>query len=302
MQDTETSLDQERRNPGSERWLAMRTAYMEYLRASEALESAAQTAEEESADYTALPSLVGQQRVAFERYLEARMEFLEFRFDEIHAPGPGHPTPAPPVPAAESTRFPSLAANLPLVMQMVTVVILGLTIFFLLQERQKILRLETARDELQANLRETRDGLRLLTSRIDAALPAERSSTAPVGSFAQPGSAAPPKEVNAPKLLTKGGWRPVTKPSVPAYRRFTLERSRQFKRIGPIEVSLRSVDPQGNTVSLAILSESGSLHFDHLKPNQPVRIHTSSHRKGLELVIDRIGRDGLYGHLIEPVG
>jgi hypothetical protein len=99
---------------------------------------------------------------------------------------------------------------------------------------------------------------------------------------------------------------PVPKPraagAVRRSYRFSLAPSRQFKRVGPIEVSLRSVDARQNRISLSILSDSARLNFQHVRLNQPVRIGGADHGQRMELVIDRISADGVYGHLIEYRG
>jgi hypothetical protein len=80
---------------------------------------------------------------------------------------------------------------------------------------------------------------------------------------------------------------------------FSLSRSSQFKRVGPIKVSLKSVDMQRNSVDLSIVSESGKANVQHFRLNQPVLIERSYQEQPMELVVDRITVNGLSGHLIE---
>lgn len=69
------------------RWLAMQSAYAEYRGASEALDCTRQSANESSTNERSPATIaVDRQRVAFECYFEARMEFLESRFDESNRP------------------------------------------------------------------------------------------------------------------------------------------------------------------------------------------------------------------------
>jgi hypothetical protein len=319
MLDNQESNEQSQPDPGNERWLAMRSAYVEYVRVSEALEAAAHVSDDSyPPEHWELATLVGQQRVAFERYLEARMEYLEFRFDE-RQPGPGSAA-TPPAHGVRHIIPNSLFARYPLVLQVLTAGILGITILSLVHEHQQVRSLEAARDQLSATLGDTRQGLHLLATKMDASKPAEPLPIPQTDRSAQ--ASAPVQSAARPKPLNKGRWRRlpdklVQKSSAsqtsspdsrsrgtapPAYRQFSLERSHQFKRIGPIEVSLTSVDTQRNSVSLSIVTDSGNMHFDHLKPNQPVWINTGGHRRGLELIVDRIAKGGLYGHLIELAG
>src|SRR5215470_5318069 len=59
-----------------QRWFAMKSAYAEYARASEALEAGGRE-----------PDLWDDRRDAFERYLEARIAFVETQVDEQNRPG-----------------------------------------------------------------------------------------------------------------------------------------------------------------------------------------------------------------------
>ena len=87
MLEGDKSHEPTRREVGHGRWLAMQSAYAEYRGASEALDCTRQSANESSTNERSLLAIaVDQQRVAFERYFEARMEFLEFRFDESNRP------------------------------------------------------------------------------------------------------------------------------------------------------------------------------------------------------------------------
>ena len=91
----------------------------------------------------------------------------------------------------------------------------------------------------------------------------------------------------------------TTGPSVAARGYFSLSRSSQFKRVGPIKVSLKSVDMQRNSVDVSIVSESGKVKVQHLRLNQPVWIKRSYRGQPMELVVDRITANGVSGHLIE---
>src|SRR4030095_1509812 len=90
MLEVDDSQELERRDDEHDRWLAMQSAYTEYRRASEALECSPEFADDSpTSPGLRLSMLEGQQRVAFERYLEARMEFAESRFDRRGWPGMG---------------------------------------------------------------------------------------------------------------------------------------------------------------------------------------------------------------------
>ena len=83
----EDSNEPVRRDEAHERWLAMQSAYAEYLRASEAFENSRE-ATCDSADLGRGDlMLLDSRRDALERYLEARMEYLERRYDDSYRRG-----------------------------------------------------------------------------------------------------------------------------------------------------------------------------------------------------------------------
>jgi hypothetical protein len=152
-EDTHQLMPLERRN---EHWRSMQSAYQQYTRASEALEfSAAPDDDPYGEERTRLEA---QQRLAFERYLESRMEFLESRFDETYPPGP-RPALPETAPRFAFLSRPALCA--------LAAVLLLTTAFSFARARSRIRDLEASRDDLRVRLQQTRDGLQALTQKVD---------------------------------------------------------------------------------------------------------------------------------------
>jgi hypothetical protein len=318
MLDGDEMHEPERRDAGHERWLAMQSAYAEYMHASEALECTHHSADDSSTDERLqLAMLEGRQRVAFERYLESRMEFLEFRFDDSNQPG------APPAIDVEcspaASRFAFVKAR-PF-LEILAVILLSATAFSLVREKQHLRNLESSRDELQAALVKTRTELQLLGQKMDALKPATQISAIHAVEHAthspsRVGHAAPPRPLapadqqrkrkveqqSRPAIAKKR--EPVTGTQSPglgahSYYTFSLGPSSQFKRVGPIGVSLRSVDARRNSANLSIVSDLLKWDVPHVEMNQPVRINIGGNQQPLELVLDRIDGNRLEGHLTE---
>jgi len=167
MEEVDKTHEPLRRDDGHDRWLAMQSAYAEYRRASEVLDDKRQSADDTN-ERLKLPVLEGQQWLAFERYFDTRMEFLEARFDESHRPdaGPAVQSPALDTEPAAGSWFGLI--NYKSVLQILAIVLLGTMAFTLLGEQKRVRELEASRDELQATLNQTRDGLRLLGQKLDA--------------------------------------------------------------------------------------------------------------------------------------
>jgi hypothetical protein len=163
--------------------------------------------------------------------------------------------------------------------------------------------LDSARAQLQAGLRDTREELQLLAKKLDAREPTERSAVRQVEHKTQPPVPAPQVDGRKPsgetrRRLAERSMKTASR-GVAARGYFSLSHSSQFKQLGPIKVSLKSVDRQRNSVDVSIISESGKVDVQHLRLNQPVRIKRGSREQPMELVVDRITAKGVSGHLIE---
>jgi hypothetical protein len=292
MLDANNLPEEHPRNPADERWAEMRSAYAEYMRTSEALGRFSEIADDscpvEDGD---MLRLAGEQRVAFERYLETRMRFLECRFDDVQSARArivGSPT---------RLSLRSSVTTLPALVRIVTLGILSISVLAFVRSQHEVRTLKMEQAGISATLDKTRGDLQLLARKLD-----DGRLTAPPA-IHQPDPApnppAPVLPVTKPKATTNKGWRRIPQqPTSHMSRQFSLVRSRHFKQIGPIEVSLISVDERQGSVNLSIGSGSGSLHFSHVRPNQPLWIPTGDRRRRVELIIDHIAKDGVDGRLI----
>jgi hypothetical protein len=274
-----------------ENWLAMQAAYREYKRISEELESAYRSMDGSSTmEQVGLALLDTQQRAAFEQYLEARLAYLESRFDETLRP------PAPQVlierePPSGFVSWLMTASQKP-VLQILAVLLLCTTAFSLVRQQKHVRELEAARDENRTALFQTRQALQMLGQKLEVMGPSQHPPVqqivhTPATAAHETTQPAPPRK----KQVQTAGSR--------SENIFSLTPSRQFRRVGPIEISVRSVDVQRKNVSLWIASG----HFTsavQLRQNQLAWIKLNDQRKLVGLVIDRVTSSRLDGHLIGP--
>jgi hypothetical protein len=281
----------EHRDAGHDRWLAMQSAYSEYTRASEVLECTHQSTDGSSTtERLQLIMLEGRQRVAFERYLESRMEFLECRFDECNQPGA--------VPLAEAGSFGNgsrlaFAKTRPF-LEILAVLLLCTTAFSLVRAKQQLRKLEVSRDGLQEVLKETRAQVELLGQKVDAA-----NSTAEQQTAAAKQKAALPVRQRQPAKRREAVHSAQGQViGAHNYYRFSLGPSRQYTRVGPVQVSLRSVDTRRRSANLFIVSNRMRFDVQGAEADQPVWINAGG-SQSLEFVVDRIAGNRLEGHLVE---
>jgi hypothetical protein len=303
MSELEDSNGHVRRDEAHERWLAMQSAYADYLRASEVFENSRESTRDSADQGRCDLTLLDCRRDAFERYLEARMDYLERRYDESYRRD-----------AAMVSRPTRDTGGLGIISRLagpkwpiIPVLVVGIlsvtvTVFSFVREQKHVRDLDSARGQIRASLSDTREELQSLAKKLDAWESTEHSAVRQVEHTAQ--TPAPAPQVDGRKPSGGRSWRRLperimktTGPSVAARGYFSLSRSSQFKRVGPIIVSLKSVDMQRNSVDVSIVSESGKVKVQHLRLNQPVWIKRSYRGQPMELVVDRITANGVSGHL-----
>jgi hypothetical protein len=187
----------------------------------------------------------------------------------------------------------------------------------LVREQKQVRELEVAHNQLQAALRQTRDGLELLVQKLNSparvlhptvqqvkttlAVPARRAPAPVPLRVAQ----SKPKPIPHVSQKQPADWLDSAIASLrqshaaPKSYSFSLSSFRQFTRVGPVEIYLRSVNSRQNTVNVYIVSGSLRLDLPHLRPNQPALLNVGDRQKHYQLVVDRIAGDSIEGRLVE---
>ena len=305
------------------RWLAMQSAYAEYRRSSDALEAAR---EEDNnlvdTDLLRLTVLERQQRVAFERYMDARIAFLESQFDEFNRPAgdPGDtPTDADGRPVDSRPRSWPGVSRVRAVLEVLAVLLLCTTAFSLMREQTRIRRLEGERDVMRSAILQATQQLQTFRQKLDAdprqlkpSLLVEPVPTTAAMKPVSPHRREVGKAVGEAKATNR---RPPTSAgnanrSAVAERSgrvsrgrslasFSLSPSRKFKRVGPVSILLESVDAQRATATLSVLAEVSRVEVFRVRLSQPVWIKTRDPNRLLGLIADRISGTRLIGRLVE---
>jgi hypothetical protein len=289
------------RSGGHNRWVAMQSAYAEYQRTSEALEYLPLSGDSSNDERLLRAALQDRQRVAFERYLDARMEFLEYRFDESERRrGRGLSLVRKRSPGAFGIAswlaFSNERAVLPVLAGVMLLCAAGL---YFARQQNRARELEAARDELWATLNQTRDEARRLSlstnRQVDYARPetARRTPRPPARKVQR----AAQKNVSA--IVEPLAGVQVQRIGARTYYSFSLEPLRQFKRVGPVQVLLRSADAQRSYVNLSLMSGPVKLEAQRLRLGQPLWIGDGQRQQPLELIVDRIGGNRIYGRVVE---
>jgi hypothetical protein len=82
------------------------------------------------------------------------------------------------------------------------------------------------------------------------------------------------------------------------YFEFQLDKSKQFRRVGPVSVSLRKANVKRKSFNLAMMIEDNQLEKKNVNLYEPVWINLAGDQ--LELVVNQIDKDRIQGYLSGP--
>lgn len=83
------------------------------------------------------------------------------------------------------------------------------------------------------------------------------------------------------------------------YYEFDLSKSKQFKRTGPISLSLRKADTKHKRFDLAMMVEDAQLEKKGVNLYEPVLIYLADRPQPVELVVNQISKNQVKGYISE---
>lgn len=84
------------------------------------------------------------------------------------------------------------------------------------------------------------------------------------------------------------------------YYEFTLDKSKQFHRVGPLSVSLRKANAKHKSYDMNMLVDDNQLQKKSVNLFEPVWINLADRPQPLELVVNKIDKDHIEGYVSEP--
>ncbi len=84
------------------------------------------------------------------------------------------------------------------------------------------------------------------------------------------------------------------------YYEFDLEKSKQFAHVGPLSLSLRKVNTKHEYYDMAMVVDDRQLSKKHVNLYEPVLIYPADSHQPLEVVVNRITKDGAHGYVSAP--
>jgi hypothetical protein len=84
------------------------------------------------------------------------------------------------------------------------------------------------------------------------------------------------------------------------YYEFTVPKSKQFQRVGPLSLALRKTNVKRQTYDVELIVDDYKLKKKDINLYEPVLIHLADRPQPLELVVNRIGKNEARGYISEP--
>jgi hypothetical protein len=84
------------------------------------------------------------------------------------------------------------------------------------------------------------------------------------------------------------------------YYEFDIQKAKDFKRIGPVNVSLRKANTKRQYADLALIVEDRNLTQKHVNLYQPVMFYRPDSPQPVEIVINDISKDHIHGYISAP--
>ncbi len=84
------------------------------------------------------------------------------------------------------------------------------------------------------------------------------------------------------------------------YFEFTLDKSKQFHRVGPVSVLLRKANVKHKSYDITLLVDDIQLQKKSVNLFEPVWVNLADRSRPLELVVNKIDKDHIQGYVSEP--
>jgi len=84
------------------------------------------------------------------------------------------------------------------------------------------------------------------------------------------------------------------------YYEFQLTKSKEFKRIGPLSLSLRKVNIKRKSYDLALFVDDNQMQKKSINLYEPIWVNLDDRPQPVQLVVNQISKDHIQGYISEP--
>ena len=84
------------------------------------------------------------------------------------------------------------------------------------------------------------------------------------------------------------------------YVEFRIVKSKQYQKVGNIQVQLKSTDPKRNKYTIQLIADDKTVEKKDKTTNEPLQFYMSSARQPYEIVVNQVQKDQIVGYLSAP--
>lgn len=84
------------------------------------------------------------------------------------------------------------------------------------------------------------------------------------------------------------------------YTEFTVNRNKQYARVGDVQIELKKVDIKRNKFTISLLVDDKTVEKKDRTINEPIQFYTSKARQPDEIVVNSVRKDTIVGYLATP--
>jgi chromosome segregation ATPase len=84
------------------------------------------------------------------------------------------------------------------------------------------------------------------------------------------------------------------------YYEFKLAKSKQFQKVGNVQIQLTKTDPKRNKYTLQVIADDKRVEKKDKTTNEPVQFYMAGARQPYEIVVNEVGKDQISGYLSAP--
>lgn len=150
--------------------------------------------------------------------------------------------------------------------------------------------------KIQNQLSEQQKQLAAARAEIDSA----RSDLSQTREDLQTNISSAKNELNGSILRTHDEVVALQKRGERNYYEFAIEKSKQYSRVGPIDIALRKADTRQKRFDIAMLVEDHEVKKTGVNLYETVWVSLSDSPQPVQLVVNKIGKNHIAGYLSEP--
>jgi len=84
------------------------------------------------------------------------------------------------------------------------------------------------------------------------------------------------------------------------YFEFNVAKSKQFQKVGNIQIQLRAADVKRNKYTIKLVADDKTVEKKDKNLNEPLQFYVAGNRQPYEIVVNQVGKDKIVGYLSTP--